>query len=163
MSSIRTMRFPKTIVLALALCLAGPAVFTGCTTHSYASFGHPGAFVYRQSLEAVGLALMEGFKASGYQLAHSSSRQLVFEKKEGTGGFLMHGDWTGAPVYARVTIDIEDQGDGQKLSAEVRKVRDKDDWAIEESSWSMAGGSSEVQKILDAVQARFPAAPKSKG
>jgi hypothetical protein len=27
----------------------------------------------------------------------------------------------------------------------------------------MAGGSSEVQKILDAVQAKFPAAPKSKG
>jgi hypothetical protein len=156
------MKSPNIAVLSLIGCLAGPVVFTGCTTHEYASFGHPGAFVYRQPLDAVGLALMDEFKANGYQLARSTSRQLVFDKKEGTGGFLVHGDWTGAPVYTRVTIDIQDQGDGQKLSAEVRKVRDKDDWAVEESSWSMAGGSSEVQKILDAVQAKFPAKPKSR-
>jgi hypothetical protein len=154
------MKLPRTAVLALVACLAAPAVFTGCTTHEHASFGHPGAFVYRQPLESVGLALMEEFKAHGYEMARSTSRQLVFDKKEGTGGFLVHGDWTGAPVYTRVTIDIQDQGDGQKLSAEVRKVRDKDDWAIEESSWSMAGGRSEVQKILDAVQARFPGRPR---
>ena len=155
------MRFPKPAVLALAACLAAPLLFTGCTTRKHASFGHPGVFIYRQPLEPVGLALMEEFKAHGYIVAPGSgARRLVFEKKRGAGGVFLHGDWSGTPVYTRVIIDIQDQGDGQKLSAEVRNVRGRDDFAVEESSWSMAGSGSEAQKILDKVEARFPAAPE---
>jgi urease alpha subunit len=158
------MRPPKIAALALAACLAAPLLFaTGCTTRKHASFGHPGAFIYRQPLETVGLALMEEFKAQGYSVAPgSSARRLVFEKKRGAGGVFLHGDWTGTPVYTRVIIDIQDQGDGQKLTAEVRNVRGRDDFAVEESSWSMAGSGSEAQKILDKVEARFPAAPENK-
>lgn len=153
------MKFPLRSVLTLLLAVSAPAFLTGCNTRKHASFGHPGAFVYRQSLETVGLALMEEFKSKGYELGRSRSRELVFDKKEGAGGSLMHGDWAGGPVYTRVTVEIIDMGDGQKLFATVRKVRNRGDWATEESSWSMAGGGSEVQEILDKVQGRFPAGP----
>jgi hypothetical protein len=141
---------PLPLLLLSALLLLG-----GCTTRKEARWGHPAVLIQGQSLESVGLATIEIFKAEGFSMSPKGSRKLVFDKKGGAGQFFLHGGLEGKPVFHRIVVTIESQPGGQLVKAEVYKVRDHNDAMIEESSWTPAGGGSDAQKLLDKVKARF--------